>query len=266
MPPSTAQPALLRLSAVSYLNTKPFIYGIYRSPLAEEISLSLDIPSVCARKLLSGEADLALTPVAIIPELPQAHLISDYCIGSTGAVQTVCIFSEKPLHEVKRLFLDFHSRTSVRLAQWLCREYWQLEPEYLPAAEGFEMQIRDDTAGLVIGDRAIGLAQRFPYVYDLGEAWTAWTGLPFVFAAWVSVRPLPPDLVRRFNEALELGLAHLPELTHILPTMPPGFDLEAYYRENISYELDEAKWTALNRFLTHLAGEKGYRLERGVEA
>jgi len=252
----------MRLTAVSYLNTKPFIYGIFRSELADQVELSLDIPSVCARKLLTGEADLALAPVAIIPELPEAHLVSNYCIGSVGTVKTVCIFSEKPLSKVKRLYLDFHSRTSVELVQLLCREYWKVQPEFVPATEGYEKQITGDTAGLIIGDRAIGQERHFPYVYDLGEAWTAWTGLPFVFAAWVSTRPLDPEFVERFNGALETGLSHLPELTKILPTMPQGFDIEAYYRENISYDLDEAKWTALNRFLTHLAGPTGYRLHR----
>jgi len=109
----------IRLSAVSYLNTKPFIYGLFRGELAEEIELSLDIPSECARKLKAGEVDLALTPVAIIPELPQAWLVSDYCIGSTGTVKTVCLFSEKPLPEIKRILLDFHSRTSVALTRIL---------------------------------------------------------------------------------------------------------------------------------------------------
>ena len=256
----------IRLSAVSYLNTKPFIYGIYRSDLAESVELSLDIPSECAGKLLAQEVDIALTPVAIIPELKEAYLVSDYCIGAIGAVKTVCIFSEKPLTEVKRLFLDFHSRTSVALVQLLCKEFWKVDPVFVAATEGFESQITGDTAGLIIGDRAIGQHQRFPFVYDLGEAWTAWTGLPFVFAAWVSTRPMETDFVEKFNMALETGLSHLPELTQILPTMPAGFDLGAYYRENISYDLDDAKWLALNRFLSHLAGEQGYQLHRNVLA
>lgn len=252
----------IRLSAVSYLNTKPFIYGLFRGEMADDIELSLDIPSVCARKLAHKEVDLALTPVAIIPELSEAWLVSDYCIGSVGSVKTVCLFSEKPLHEIKRVFLDFHSRTSVVLTQILCKEYWNIQPEFVPASEGFETQIKDDTAALIIGDRTIGLHQRYPYVYDLGEAWTAWTGLPFVYAAWVSTRPLDADLIARFNTALSSGLDHLPELIKILPSMPTGFDLDSYYRENISYELDEAKWRALNRFLTMLSGENGYRLKR----
>ncbi len=253
----------MRLTAVSYLNTKPFIYGLFRSDLAPMIDLSLDIPSVCARKLLSGEADVALTPVAIIPELPDAHLVSDYCIGATGTVRTVCIFSEKPLTGVKKIYLDFHSRTSVALTRILCEHYWKIRPEFIPASPGYETAIGGDTAGLIIGDRAIGQEKRFPLVYDLGEAWTDWTGLPFVFAAWVSVKPLHPELTARFNAALQSGLDHIPELTKILPTMP-GFDVERYFRENISYDLDEAKWLGLNRFLGLVAGENGYRLQRSI--
>ncbi len=255
----------MRLSAVSYLNTKPFIYGLFRSDLAGEIDLSLDIPSVCAQKLLTGAADLVLTPVAVIPELPDAHLVSDYCIGSVGKVKTVCIYSEKPLEEIKRIYLDFHSRTSVALTRILCERYWKIQPEFIAATAGYEEKIRDDSAGLIIGDRTIGQDKRFAFVYDLGEAWTDWTGLPFVYAAWVSVKPLHPDFIARFNAALQIGLDHIPELTKILPTMP-GFDVELYFRENISYELDEAKWLALNRFLGLVAGENGYRLHRSVRA
>jgi len=249
----------MRLSAVSYLNTKPFIYGLFRSDLAEMIDLSLDIPSVCAQKLLTGEADVALTPVAVIPQLPEAYLVSDYCIGATGAVKTVCVFSQVPLREIKKLYLDFHSRSSVALVQILCEKYWKISPEFLPAEEGFEAQIAGETAGLIIGDRAIGCERRYAYTYDLGEAWTAWTGLPFVFAAWISTRPLHPEIAARFNAALRLGLDHLPELLKILPAIA-DFDTERYFRENISYELDHAKWLGLNRFLGYLAGENGYRL------
>jgi chorismate dehydratase len=251
----------MRLTAVSYLNTKPFIYGLFRSDLAGVIDLSLDIPSVCAQKLLNNEVDIALTPVAIIPQLPKAYLVSDYCIGATGAVKTVCVFSEVPLEEIQQLYLDFHSRTSVVLVQILCREYWHIQPIFIPATEGFEQKIKGNTAAVIIGDRAIGLEDKYPYTYDLGEAWVKWTGLPFVFAAWVSTRPVEPEMVKRLNLALRFGLDHLPELLKIIPANP-SFDTERYFRENISYELDEAKWQGLNQFLTYLAGEKGFDLQR----
>lgn len=251
----------LRLTAVSYLNTKPFIYGIFRSALSEQIELSLDIPSVCAQKLVTGAADLALAPVAILPQFREAHLVSDYCIGAAGAVKTVCIFAEKPLEEISKIYLDFHSKTSATLTPILCREYWRVNPQFLPATEGFEKHIGGDTAGLVIGDRAIGMSERFPYVYDLGEAWKQWTGFPFVFAAWVSTRPLPPAFVAQFNAALRMGIEHVPELTQIIPAMP-GFDIESYFRNNISYDLDEAKWQGLKHFLGLLPGSEQLILHR----
>jgi chorismate dehydratase len=251
----------LRLSAVSYLNTKPFIYGLYRSELAQTIDLSLDIPSVCAQKLLAGEVDIALTPVAIIPELSEAYLVSNFCIGATGKVKTVCIFSNKPLNEIQRIYLDFHSRSSVALTKLLCENYWNIHPELIPANQGFEQLIEGNTAALIIGDRAIGLENKYPFVYDLGEAWIQWTGLPFVFAAWVAVKPQNQELMQRFNQALQLGIDHLPELLKILPNIP-NFDTEAYFKKNISYDLDGPKWQGLNRFLNHLAGENGYHLHR----
>jgi chorismate dehydratase len=254
---------MIRISAVSYLNTKPFIYGIYKSKLADKVELSLDIPAICAQKLQSGAADLVLAPVAVIPQLPQAYLVSDYCIGSVGAVKTVCLYSETPLAQIEQVYLDFHSKTSVALVQLLFQHYWKKSPVFLPALDGFEKQIKGKTAGLVIGDRTIGLDHSFKYVYDLGEAWMAWTGLPFVFAAWISTRPLSQDFIADFNKALHSGLEHLPELIKILPDIP-GFHTEDYFRKNISYELDNAKWRGLNRFLSYLAGEEGYHMQRQV--
>jgi chorismate dehydratase len=251
----------MRLTAVSYLNTKPFIYGIYRSPLADHLDLSLDIPSECARKLRDGEADLALAPVAIIPELPEAYLVSDYCIGAVGPVRTVSLFSEVPLEQVEEVLLDFHSKTSAALTRLLCAQYWQITPRFVAGGPGFEREIKGTTAGLVIGDRAFGLDGQYPFVYDLSEAWHRWTGLPFVFAAWISVRPVGAEFTKTFNEALRTGLDHLPELIKILPHMP-GINLKEYYEDNISYPLDDAKWQGLQRFLTWIAGENGFVLHR----
>jgi chorismate dehydratase len=96
--------------------------------MAGQFDLSLDIPSECARKLKAGEVDLALTPVAIIPELEQGYLVSDYCIGAVGAVNTVCVFSEVPLQDIKHLFLDFHSRSSVALTRFALCGIWNITP------------------------------------------------------------------------------------------------------------------------------------------
>ena len=242
----------MKITAVSYLNTKPFLYGIFQSGLDSEIELSLDMPSVCAQKLLSGEADLGLVPVAAIPLLGESWLVSDFCIGSTGAVRTVCLFSEKPLAEIRRVWLDFHSNTSVALVQILFRECWKQPVEFLAAAPGFEQKISGDTAAVLIGDRAIGLEKKFPFTIDLAEAWTNWTGLPFVFAAWVSRRPPDAVFVEKLNAAFKLGLNQIPQLTMLIPPPAPDFDLKKYFTQNISYELNALKINGLQLFLSKL--------------
>lgn len=249
----------MKVTAVSYLNTKPFLYGIFQSGLDSEIELSLDMPSITAQKLASGEADLGLVPVAVLPELGESWLVSDYCIGSVGAVKTVCLFSERPLSEVKRVWLDFHSKTSVALVRLLFRDFWKQDVEFLPASPGFEEKIGGDVAAVVIGDRAIGLLKKFPVVVDLAEAWTDWTGLPFVFAAWVSRRPLDPVFVEKLNAAFKLGLDHVPQLTMLLPPFD-GFDLKKYYTQNISYELNALKINGLRLFLEKI--EPGFDFEK----
>lgn len=242
-----------KLTAVSYLNTKPLLYGIFKSKIAKQIDLHLDIPSVCAQKLKDGRADVGLVPVAIIPELDTPHILSDFCIGTVGAVKTVCLYGECPIEEWTAVYLDYQSRTSVELTKVLLQEYWHLNPVLLAAQPGYESQIGGTVGGLVIGDRTVGLEEKFPYVYDLGEVWMAHTNLPFVFAAWVSNRPLEASFLAEFNAALELGVAAIPELIYLIPSPQPGFDLQEYYTKYISYRLDDKKRQALALFLSKMS-------------
>lgn len=239
----------IRTVAVSYLNTKPLLYGLLRSPLGEQLEIDLAIPSECARRLSTGRADLGLVPVAVLPELREYEIVGDYCIGADGAVATVCIYGDVPLEEMTHIYLDHHSRTSVQLARILMDEYWQHDVGFLDAEEGYIDHINGSIGGLVIGDRTIGLERRFRYVYDLGAAWKDHTDLPFVFAAWVATRPLGEAFRQQFNAAMAEGLAHLPQLQLLLPPPAPGFDLTHYFTHHISYDFDAGKREALERFL-----------------
>lgn len=238
-----------KISAVSYLNTKPFIYGIQRSALMSKIDLSLDIPSVCAKKLLSREVDIALVPIAIIPELEEYYILSDYCIGAIQSVKTVCLFSDVPIHQIEKIYLDYHSRTSVKLIQYLCKNYWKIQPEFVNTSAGFEQDINHTSAGLVIGDRAFDLEKKKKYVYDLVEAWREHTGLPFVFAVWISNRKLPGDFLDQFNSALKLGVEKINEVVKIEKEKHPNIDVEKYFKENINFVLDKDKREGMNLFL-----------------
>lgn len=251
----------IKISAVSYLNTKPFLYGIFQSEVNDLVDISLDIPSTCASKLLSGEVDLGLVPVAVIPQLKTPYIISDYCIGTEGKVQTVCIYSYTPIHEIKQLFLDYQSRTSVALVRYLVQNYWKKSVKFLEAKAGFENQIKDQTAALIIGDRTIGLDQKYPFVYDLGEAWKAHTGLPFVFAAWVSNKKLPEAFLTKFNQALKLGIEKRHQVAQLFQSGYPNFSLNDYYYKYIDYDFTSKKREALQLFLKYIESRQTLLLE-----
>ncbi|EJF54595.1 putative periplasmic solute-binding protein [Saprospira grandis DSM 2844] len=238
----------IRLSIVSYLNSKPFLYGLFRHNLDQEVDLSLDIPADCAQKLLSNQADLGLVPVAILPQLAHYELISDYCIGASSPVKTVCIYSQCPIEEIETLYLDYQSRSSVALAQVLLKKHWKLSPKIAQASSGYIQKLGGKTAGVVIGDRCMGLEKDFAYTYDLAEVWMQYSGLPFVFAAWVANKTLAPSFVQKFNAALTEGLNQRQQLLALLPPQKQ-FSLEEYYYKNIDYQLDEAKRKGLEKFL-----------------
>ncbi|MEY4927775.1 MAG: hypothetical protein RI894_2211 [Bacteroidota bacterium] len=242
----------MRITAVSYLNTKPLLYGIFHTEMDSKLQISLDIPSVCAQKLLSGEADLGLIPVGALPDLPNYQIVSDYCIGAVGAVKTVCIYSDVPLQTLTHIYLDFHSRSSVRLAQILLQEYWQHQVSFLPTDATTAPVIGGTVGAVLIGDKTFGLEGRYQYTYDLAEAWQNHTGLPFVFAVWASVKKVEDDFIKNFNEAMRIGLAHIPQLCQLIPSPDPTFSLHDYYTKYISYELDAAKYEGLSLFLSKL--------------
>ena len=241
---------MLKISAVSYLNTIPFIHGLKQSELIKIIDLQLDYPSICAEKLINGIVDLALVPVAVIPKLKEAHIISDYCIGANGAVDTVCLYSDVPIEEIESIVLDYQSRTSVALLKILLNEYWQLNPELKKANVGFEENIKGNHAALVIGDRAFALNTKYAYIYDLSAIWKKMTGLPFVFAAWVANKKLPQDFIVSFNKALEKGLSNIDKALALEGDSYPNCENpEDYLNNKISYNLDIEKQKGMELFL-----------------
>ena len=240
----------IKVSAVSYLNTKPLLYGIERHPLIKDIELILEYPALIAQHLREDTVDIGLVPVAAIPTIPGARIISDYGIGADGKVASVCIFSKVPIDQVKYVYLDYQSRTSVKLAQVLLKHYWKKELTFLAAPENYIELIDGETAGVIIGDRALEHLDHFPVIYDLAEHWQMHTGLPFIFAAWVANKELPERFIQQFNEANASGLTHLDRVIEENPY--PAYDLNIYYKENIRYYLDEEKKKGLALFLEYL--------------
>ena len=241
----------IKVGIVNYLNTAPLIFGLKNSPVIDQIELIPDYPANLAKDLLDGTIDIGLVPVAVIPQLSQWWLMSDYCIGCEGPVASVCIFSDVPIEKTERVLLDYQSGTSVELAKLLIKDYWKLDPQLINASEDFQQHIHGTTAGLVIGDRSFAQKKVSKFAYDLGEAWKSYTGLPFVFAAWISNKPLDSEFIRLFNEANAFGVNNIPKVIASL-NFNNSVDLEEYFRKYISYNLDEDKRKALRKFLQHL--------------
>ncbi len=241
-----------RIGAVSYLNTRPLLLGIEQESFLNSIDLVKSYPANIAQDLLSGKIDIGLVPVAILPQLSDPHIVSNYVIGANGAVASVALFSEVPIDEIKSIYLDYQSRTSVQLLKILLSQFWKKEVEFISATEGYIAQISGTTAGVIIGDRALENLSKYPCVYDLSLAWKQHTGLPFVFAAWVANQPIPAAFMAAFDTANGYGLAHLDEVIALIPAQEQVYDLHKYYTENISYIYDEEMKQGLERFLEAL--------------
>lgn len=241
-----------RISAVSYLNTKPFIYGLKNYSFNFNCIVSEDIPAVAAQKLLCDEVDIALVPVAVIPQIENPKIISPYCIGANGSVDTVCLFANVPLDAIDTILLDYQSKTSVQLVKILCRNYWKKDVQFIDATAGFEQKANDNTAVVVIGDRTIALMNQYQYMYDLSKAWQDYTGLPFVFAAWIAKHDIDKTIIQALNAAFELGLLHRNEVVQHYQPNYAHFSVDKYLNNTIQYHLDQDKKTALDLFLKYL--------------
>lgn len=243
--------AKIKVAAVSYLNTKPLLYGIERSGLDKDMELLLHYPAQLAQSLQENKIDMALLPVAAMPGIPGARIVGDYGIAADGDVASVCIFSQVPMEEIREVYLDYQSRSSVRLARVLLEKHWNKNIILRPAPENYIEYINGTTAGVIIGDRALQQRVNFEYIYDLAGAWKDYTGLPFIFAAWVANKELPEDFLAAFNEANAVGLQHLDEVVAENPY--PYYDLMTYYTDNIKYELTPERRKGLDQFLELIA-------------
>ena len=240
----------LRLGAVSYLNTKPLVYGLEAHP--DEFDVRFDVPSKCAMLLHDGKVDLGLIP-AIEYLRGEYAIVPDVAIASDGPVATVAVFTRKPIGEVKTVALDLSSRTSVALTRVLCAKHWHIEPSFTPAEPDLEAMLARADAALVIGDPAFDIdpVRREVTKIDLGAEWKAMTGLPFVYAMWVG-RPgaVSPAQCRALQQARDNGVAHLAGIARDVGGGDADLERRSleYLRDNLKYGLGPGEAAGLRRF------------------
>jgi chorismate dehydratase len=241
----------VRISIVSFLNSFPYVVALERLAITQPVQLFKDTPARCAQRLLNDEADIGLLPVAVIPQLKEHYLVSDFCIGAVREVRSVMIFSEVPIQQVKQIVLDPQSRTSALLAQIMAHSYWKITPVFVTGNGLSEPNLSGPTAELIIGDKALMLQGKFPYQYDLATAWNDFTGLPFVFACWVSNKPVDSAFLKQFNTALHQGVSNRAALAMLcqVPGLSEAIKAD-YLNRIIRYHLDDDMKKGMNRFLT----------------
>lgn len=245
----------VRISAVRYANTYPFIYGITESGFDRKVDLSTDHPADCARKLISNEADVGLIPVAAIPMVKNSEIITDYCLGAYGKVRTVLLLSNCDFKDIKAINLDYRSRSSVNLARVLAKNYWKKEYDWKSTSELFDFcKIPDKEAIVLIGDQCFQFERCFAHKVDLAEEWHKFTGLPFAFACWTANKKLGSEFLEEFNNVLGMGVKNIPAVVEKYGNtgIIKGEDLRIYLTENMNFDLNEDKRKAINLFLEYI--------------
>ncbi|HBJ35268.1 MAG TPA: hypothetical protein DDZ51_11040 [Planctomycetaceae bacterium] len=244
---------MLRIGAVSYLNTRPLIYGL-RDRLHSIGTLELNLPSRLAEDLSIGKLDVALIPSAeyFRGTARGYSIVSDAAIACRGPVWSVRLLSRVPISQIKTLALDVGSRTSAALVQILLSRYGGVRPITLPLEMEQVPENVDADAILMIGDRAMHPpAGVYHEIIDLGQWWQEVTGLPFVFAMWVARPGIElGDLASILADSREDGIRNIDSIarTEAGPNGLTVDDLKRYFTDNLHFYLGDQERQALAAF------------------
>ncbi len=250
-----AKRKVTRLGAVCYLNTKPLVYGLESDPT---FAVRFDLPSTCAELLEAGATDLGLIPSFEYAQHADYAIVPHVGIASRGPVESVAMFTSRPIAEIGRIALDTSSRTSANLLRLLCAAWFEIEPTFTPAEPDLDAMLRENDAALLIGDPALfadPIASGVEKV-DLGQTWLEMTGLPFVWAFWSGRGDAADARVSRALRATrDRGLANV---TDIARREAPGAAgrqalIVRYLSETIAYDLDGPFETGLRTYYALLA-------------
>jgi chorismate dehydratase len=234
------------------LNAAPFVYGLQAKDFKDYITLMLMPPAQCAESFAAAHVDAALIPVGALGQCNDYQIVSDYCIGASENVYSVCLFANEPINMLNSVYLDTDSRTSAKLVQILMQEYWHVSPTFIPLQMDSLTNFNKKGVGfLLIGDKTFDCRSHFSHIYDMAQAWKNHTGLPFVFAVWVAKNGINHADITLINKALSYGVNCIPQ---VAAQRQPYYeiDVERYLTQYIDYDFDAMKKQGMHLFLTKI--------------
>ena len=248
----------LRISAISYLNTAPLMWDFEHGDVGKEFEISYTVPSLCARALAEGAADIGIIPAAAYTQIPGLLVLPDVAIASRRAVRSILLVSKVSIEKVRTVALDTSSMTSVALTKVVFEKWLGGGKTFTSMPPDLDEMLGACDAGLLIGDPALQVDRQRYHTLDLAEEWIRYTGKPFVFAFWAvrgaALREADPalDLAAVFRGSRDHGLESA-SLDQIAGKWAPRLalsesDVRTYLTENIHYQLDAGCLEGLRLF------------------
>ncbi|MGW5275451.1 menaquinone biosynthetic enzyme MqnA/MqnD family protein [Streptomyces sp. NPDC004044] len=270
-----------RVGHIQFLNCLPLYWGLARTGTLLDLELSKDTPEKLSEQLVRGDLDIGpITLVEYLRNADQLVAFPDIAVGCDGPVMSCVIVSQRPLEELDgaRVALGSTSRTSVRLAQLLLAERYEVSPDYYTCPPDLGLMMQEADAAVLIGDAALRAslhdAPRLGLqVHDLGQMWKEWTGLPFVFAVWAARKDYLAAHPAMVNEVHRAFIASrdlsLEEVTKVSETASRWevFDAELLerYFTTLDFRFGAAQLEGVREFARRTGPTTGFPADVNVE-
>ncbi|MBS1724667.1 MAG: menaquinone biosynthesis protein [Armatimonadetes bacterium] len=252
-----------RLGCVPYVNAAPLVWLFEEDP-SQGVEVVYDVPSRLPAMLDRGEVDAILVSSHYFLTQPGLRAAPGPCIGSDGPVMSVRLFSKVPFRDMKTLALDSSSMTSSALARLILERRYGVNPAWTTLAPDLGAMLESNDAALLIGDAGMAVEADGLEVMDLGEEWTNWTGLPFVWALWVGRDGLGPDLAAKLvlaRNSVSLGRDAVGPSSDVAERVVAASSVRSglaeslvhrYLTDVMVYNMDERAQKGLERFRSEL--------------
>ncbi len=271
----TDPPGSLCLGDIQFLNTWPVTYALRKGLVPGSVRMVQATPAELNRRLLAGELDASAVSSVLYLRHPEELVpVPGLCIRSDAGVHSVLVVSRQPLSTLKGRTIGVSNQgatTPVLLKLVAQQRRLKIKLEVTPLR--YPEILEEYPAALLIGDEALQASQSAALPlqwWDLGEAWTSWTRLPFVYSLWVMRRDLVerrPEALDALRDALEAshhwGKTHEQELISSMRRIAPlESNFLRKYLQALSYDLDSRAWAGLARFARE--AEAAGELPRGA--